>query len=359
MSTSPPSPPTGRARPADGRRDRRAARGLATAGRRAAGDGGEIAEAAALITAYAPRFVLFVARGTPTTPRSTASTWPRSCASCPAGLVSPSTMTAYGARPDLRGVLMVGVSQSGGSPDLVRSLEVAREQRGADRRDHQQARLAAGRGRRGPGRRLAGTERAVAATKSYTAQLLALYLLRRPAPGRRRLGRAPLADLAEQVLAQDTAGRRARRSATGSPRGWCTTARGYSYPTAREAALKLMETSLRLGAQAFSGADLLHGPLAMIDPQVPVLPWSPGVGGEAMAPVLPRLAERGADVFCVGTAGRGGRAAVGVVLPDGVTEELSPLLEIIPFQQLAQHLAVARGGDPDAPRGLRKVTETL
>lgn len=74
---------------------------------------------------------------------------------------------------------------------------------------------------------------------------------------------------------------------------------------------------------------------------------------------LPRLAELRADLFCVGTPDAVPGAAAGIALPAGVPEELSPLLEILPFQQLARHLAVARGGDPDAPRGLRKVTETL
>ena len=64
-------------------------------------------------------------------------------------------------------------------------------------------------------------------------------------------------------------------------------------------------------------------------------------------------------MFCVGSPAAVEAASVGVALPSGVSEELSPLLEIIPFQQLALHLAVARGGDPDAPRGLKKVTETL
>jgi glutamine---fructose-6-phosphate transaminase (isomerizing) len=64
-------------------------------------------------------------------------------------------------------------------------------------------------------------------------------------------------------------------------------------------------------------------------------------------------------VFCVGTAEAVAAADAGIVLPAGISEELSPLLEILPFQQLARHLAVARGGNPDAPRGLRKVTETL
>jgi glucosamine--fructose-6-phosphate aminotransferase (isomerizing) len=120
-----------------------------------------------------------------------------------------------------------------------------------------------------------------------------------------------------------------------------------------------METSY-VSAQAFSGADLLHGPLALVDPQVPVLAVvASGVGGAAMGDVLPRLAERSADVCCVGHPAAVADAAVGFALPDGAPEELSPLLEILPFQLLALHVSVGRGGDPDAPRGLSKVTETL
>ena len=72
----------------------------------------------------------------------------------------------------------------------------------------------------------------------------------------------------------------------------------------------------------------------------------------------PRLTGAGADVFTVGTAEAVAESTSGIVLPEGVPEELSPVLEILPFQQLARHLAVARGENPDAPRGLRKVTET-
>ena len=131
------------------------------------------------------------------------------------------------------------------------------------------------------------------------------------------------------------------------------TARGYSYATAREAALKLMETSY-LSAMAFSGADLLHGPLAMIDRSVPVIAvTSPGRGGEAMAPVLERLAELGAHVLQVGSA-------EGMpIAHSGIPEELLPVLEILPLQRLAWRLALDRGMDPDRPRGLSKVTQTL
>jgi glutamine---fructose-6-phosphate transaminase (isomerizing) len=206
---------------------------------------------------------------------------------------------------------------------------------------------------------LAGPERSVAATKSYTAQLLALYLLLERVRGvDGRAAAAPLPDLGDALLARGdeiTALAQRYRFA----QRMLTTARGYSYPTAREAALKLMETSY-VSAQAFSGADLLHGPLALVDPQVPVLAVvASGVGGAAMGDVLPRLAERSADVCCVGHAAAVADAAVGFTLPDGAPEELSPLLEIMPFQLLALHVAVGRGGDPDAPRGLSKVTETL
>ena len=131
-----------------------------------------------------------------------------------------------------------------------------------------------------------------------------------------------------------------------------TTARGFSYATAREAALKVMETSY-LPAQAFSGADLLHGPLAMVDPGTPVIAiTSPGAGGAAMADVVDRLRRAGADVLRVGPA-------EGLpVHSAGVAEELLPILEILPMQQLAWRMALDRGLDPDQPRGLSKVTET-
>lgn len=309
---------------------------------------------AARIAAAAPRFVLFVARGTSDHAALYAKYLVEINHGLPAGLVSPSTMTVYGAQPDLRDVLYVAVSQSGGSPDLVRSVEVARD-RGAltvavtnnaasDLAAAAQIHIDV----------LAGTERSVAATKSYTAELLALQLLL----GHDANGVDALPDLGEQVLASGDLVREVAQRYRFAQR-LITTARGYSYPTAREAALKLMETSY-LSAQAFSGADLLHGPLATVDPQVPVLAVVPeGAGGQAMVPVLERLAERSADVFGVGAPAALSGLTGGIALPSGVSDELSPLLEILPLQQLALHLALARGGDPDEPRGLRKVTETL
>jgi glutamine---fructose-6-phosphate transaminase (isomerizing) len=317
----------------------------------------QFAAAAARIREYQPRFVQFVARGTSDHAALYAKYLTEIVHGLPAGLVSPSTMTAYGARPDLRDTLMIGVSQSGGSPDLVQSLQVAREQGALTVAVTNKAGSPLAWAAELQLDVMAGPERAVAATKSYTAQLLALYLLCDHIAGGDGAAAAALPALGRVVLERDDAVAALAQRYRFASR-LVSTARGYSYPTAREAALKLMETCY-LSAQAFSGADLLHGPLAMIDPQVPVLTViGDGVGGRAMQQVLPRLAEKGADVFCVGTPDAVRSASAGIELP-AVDEALSPMLEIVPFQQLALHLALARGGNPDAPRGLRKVTETL
>jgi glucosamine--fructose-6-phosphate aminotransferase (isomerizing) len=182
-------------------------------------------------------------------------------------------------------------------------------------------------------------------------------------PTEERTALAALPELAERTLADPTPEQLAPRYRFA--RRLVTTGRGYGYPTAREAALKLMETSY-LPALAFSGADLLHGPLAMTDPDVPVLAVvGAGPGGRSMREVLPRLGERGADVVAVGSAGvpgptnpAGVPASAHLTVPE-VDERYAPLLDILPVQRLALALALARGEDPDAPRGLNKVTATM
>ncbi|WP_412740882.1 SIS domain-containing protein [Krasilnikovia sp. MM14-A1259] len=321
-----------------------------------------IAAVAAHVAQRRPRHVIFVGRGTSDHAALYGAYLTEIRLGLPVGLASPSAITLYGARPDLSDALVVGVSQSGGSPDLAGVLTVAR-QSGA-------LTLAV---TNNPGSPLvaaaelaidiaAGHERAVAATKTYTAELLALLLLIEgiragdgvlPADERAALDKLP--QLAEEVLADADAEALAQRYRFASR--MVTTGRGYAYPTAREAALKLMETSY-LPALAFSGADLLHGPLAMADPDVPVLAVvGGGPGGQSMKDVVNRLGERRADVVTVGPAdvpGAAGRLAV-----PGVDERYAPLLDILPLQQLALALALARGEDPDAPRGLKKVTTTL
>jgi glucosamine--fructose-6-phosphate aminotransferase (isomerizing) len=273
----------------------------------------------------------------------------------PAGLVSPSSGTVYGARPDLHGVLFVAVSQSGGSPDLLEALSVARSCGAVtlaitNNPDSELARAA-----EHAIYVRAGLERAVAATKSYVAELVALWLLVSALRERTADAVAPLADAARRTLSSPAAVEALAARYRFADR-MITTARGYSYPSAREGALKLMETSY-LGAQAFSGADLLHGPMAMVDATTPVIAVvTPGLGGQAMVPVLDALRARHADLLVVG--GGAGDVATLPVHTDGIVESLHPVLEILPLQQLALELALHRGENPDAPRGLSKVTET-
>lgn len=352
---------------------------------------GAIARVAAAIAERRPRHVVFTARGTSDHAALYGAYLTEIRLGIPAGLASPSAITVFGARPDFSGALVIGVSQSGGSPDLAEVLRVARAAGALT--------VAVTNDPASPLAReaelsvdvAAGPERAVAATKTYTAELFALCLLVEgvragngvlPGPERAALARLP--ELAARTLADPTPVELAARYRFAAR--MITTGRGYAYPTAREAALKLMETSY-LPALAFSGADLLHGPLAMADPDVPVLAVvGAGPGGAAMREVLTRLGERGADLLVVGppdptrkdptrkepaagdgasrhaaagdgAGGDGVRPGCRLPVPE-VDERYAPLLDILPVQRLALALARLRGQDPDAPRGLRKVTAT-
>jgi len=312
----------------------------------------EIAAVAAVIAERRPRHVVFTARGTSDHAALYGAYLTEIRLGIPAGLASPSAITVYGARPDLRDCLVIGVSQSGESPDLTEVIRVAREQGaltlavtnapGSPLTEAAQLQLDLA----------AGPERAVAATKTYTAELLALLLLVEAVRGngdeeRRALESLP--ELARTTIEDDTATELAGRYRFAGQ--LVTTGRGYAYPTAREAALKLMETSY-VAALAFSGADLLHGPLAMADADVPVIAVvGGGPAGGSMRGVLDRLRERRADLVVVGPGGA-------IPTPD-VDERHAALLDILPLQRLALALALARGEDPDAPRALRKVTATL
>jgi glucosamine--fructose-6-phosphate aminotransferase (isomerizing) len=314
----------------------------------------EFAEVAKVIARRPPRFALLAARGSSDHAALYAKYLIEVLLGLPAGLVSPSTVTLYGARPDLRDVLLISVSQSGGSPDLVEFTATARD-RGAltvavtntpSSPLDQAAELTAHLG--------AGPERAVAATKTYSATLLALYLLLDAVRGGDAHDATGLGELAERAL--EVSLQRAVDRYRFVDRV-ITTGRGYSYATALEAALKLAETSY-VAARAYSGADLLHGPVAAIDEGTAVLAITgSGRGGEAMRHVLTAVAERGADVLALGSASEHASASVHVPVP-AVPEELAPVLEVLPVQNLALGLALARGADPDRPRGLLKVTKT-
>ena len=354
---SSPSVPPGEERP--GRIMSREIREQPDVLRRLLGTGApRIQDVARQVAARAPRFVLLTARGTSDNAALYAKYLLEIQLGLPCGLTSMSTTTAYGARPDLRDVLVITVSQSGGSPDLVASTRAAREA-GAITvavTNNPDSPLAAVSEYHVD--IMAGPEKALPATKTYTASLLALYLFVEGLRGGDGAAAKALPDLAEQLLARQDEVRTLASRYRFAER-MVITSRGYGYPTAKEAALKLMETSY-IPALAYSGADLLHGPLAMVDNVSPVIAVvTAGKGGSALQPVLDRLRGRGADLVVIGPAGQVEQASAGFVLPvEGVPEELQPVLEILPLQLLAYEVTIARGQDPDAPRALAKVTET-
>ncbi|HWM02580.1 MAG TPA: SIS domain-containing protein [Actinophytocola sp.] len=318
---------------------------------------GELAVVADRLAAHRPRFALLAARGSSDHAALYTKYLIEVLLQLPAGLVSPSTTTLYGAEPDLSGVLYVTVSQSGGSPDLVEATAAARDRGaltvavtntpGSPLNDVAEHAVHIG----------AGDELAVAATKTYTATLLTMYLLVDAARGGGGEAVAGLGELAERTLHGSADAVAAAVERYRDVDRVVTTGRGYSSATAAEAALKLAETSY-LGARAYSGADLLHGPVAAIDAGTAVVAvTSKGRGGEAMRDVVAAVAERGADVLAVGSAAADVAAAARVDVPE-TAEEVAPILEVLPLQRLALGLALARGGDPDQPRGLSKVTRT-
>jgi glucosamine--fructose-6-phosphate aminotransferase (isomerizing) len=308
-------------------------------------------------------FVLLAARGTSDNAARYAQYLFGTANQLPVALATPSLFTLYGAPPDLRRSLTIGISQSGASPDIVAVIEAARQQ-GAptlaitnvpDSPLGQAAEFVL------PIR--AGVERSVAATKTYSTELLALAMLSTALCGgdeatRRweELAAVPAAVATTVRLADEIARRAERyryldRLVTGG--------RGYCYGTAFELALKLKETCYLL-AEPYSPPDFLHGPVAIVDDGFPALLVAPS--GATFADMLAfarTLRERGAELLIISDRDEAlALADTPLRLPPDVPEWLAPIPAIVPGQLLALSLARVKGLDPDRPRGLSKVTLT-
>lgn len=276
-------------------------------------------------------------------------------------LATPSAITLYDGHPDMSRALVIAISQSGRSPDIVAVVDEARAQ-GAPT-------LAITNDTSSPLAQAAehnvcieaGTERATAATKTYTTELLAVALLSAvldapSAAERAELGRVPSlmdAALAAEDAARDVAAGHAERTRC------VVLGRGYCYATAREWALKLQEMA-QLLAVPYSTADFEHGPVALAEPGFGVLAVAPsGPPLDAQRDVLERLhRDHGARVLALSDDPAARAIDEGLPLPPDVPGWLSPIVDILPGQLYAYHLTVARGLDPDRPRTISKVTET-
>jgi glucosamine 6-phosphate synthetase-like amidotransferase/phosphosugar isomerase protein len=315
------------------------------------------------------RQVLFIARGS----SDNAAVYGQYLCSVRAGrlasLASPSLATVYRADLDLRGVLAVAVSQSGATGEIVTTLEWARR-RGA--RTVAVTNVAGSPLTEAADVALvtqAGSELAVPATKTYTTQLAALAVLAlsvgREAgagtPGPPDAGLAALEEVPDAVeamlevapAAEALAGRLTYADTL------VVSGRGFAYSTALELSLKLKETCY-VTAVGLSYADLVHGPIAILDGGTPALLVAAAEGPmlSEMTGLARRIAATGVHVYGIGGDHDFAAACRSTLPGPSLPEHLAPFALVIPGQLLAEALARAKGLDPDVPRGLDKVTQT-
>jgi glucosamine--fructose-6-phosphate aminotransferase (isomerizing) len=276
-------------------------------------------------------------------------------------LATPSLFTIYQQPLRFGNALVIGISQSGQSPDIVAVLAEARRQ-GAltaaitnfpDSELGQTAEHVIG--------LQAGQERSIAASKTYTSELLAIAMLSMALANDARmldvLKQVP--DTVAAALSMETEisqiAQRYRYM-----RDCVVIGRGFNYATAFELALKLKELTYTI-AEPYSSADFLHGPLALIEHGFPAIVIAPsGVMLPELQQFMQTLQQREAEIVAISDdPATLAMARIPLALPRAVPEWLSPITAIIPGQLFAMHLAHVRDYDPDHPRGLRKVTQTL
>lgn len=278
----------------------------------------------------------------------------------PVALAAPSVHTLYGAHLNLGRALVVGVSQSGEGEDINRVLESAKadgaytlgitnEPASSMVGIVDETLLMHG-----------GRERSVAATKTYTGQMMHFYMLADAlADGGTKLDYEAIPDYAARSLAlRPLIERLVERYVF--MENCVVVGRGLVYANAFEMALKLMETCYVV-AERFSSADFFHGPLALVERHFPIFVFAPpGVTLAGVKELCERLRELRADTLVITSDEEAGALCTRCIpLPADIGEMLAPIPYIVPAQLFAALLADAKGLDPDAPRSLAKVTRTI
>jgi len=272
----------------------------------------------------------------------------------PVSLVAPSLHTLYGIEVDYRGQMVIAVSQSGATPEIVQTLKSlqAAGGRGLAITNVAESELAQTAGE--TVELQAGDEHAVPATKTVTGQFAAFAIMAY-ALGHVPFSRDELDTVPEWVQGvlddPDPAAAAAERLVGASQ--LIVVARGYLYAAALETALKIKETCALL-ADGYSAADLRHGPIAAVTRGLPVVALRAfGPAFSDVSSLVCELRAREASVLVVGTD-----QAADVALPAQTPEPLAPIVAVVRGQQLAHGLAIRLGYDPDRPEGLTKVTAT-
>jgi glucosamine--fructose-6-phosphate aminotransferase (isomerizing) len=274
-------------------------------------------------------------------------------------LAAPSLFTHYARPPQLEGQCVIGISQSGASPDVVSVLEEARRQGALTVAISNDAESPLGRAAELVLTLGAGQERSVPASKTYTASLLALALISQAVDPDAAFGTAlsMVPQAMARALEMDSDLEKLVAPLNGTRA--IVLGRGFNFSTAEELALKLMETSYVM-ARAWSVADFEHGPIAVAEAGIPVVVVD---GGGAVATAMRTIRERVGGKGCPVVQLVDGKRddvdpSTTVQLDSGLPEELTPISLAVLAQLLAHHVAVIRGFDPDSPREIRKVTRT-
>ena len=313
-------------------------------------------------------YILIAARGTSDNAARFAQYLLQNRNHVPVMLAAPSVFSIYGQTPRLNGALVVGISQSGQSPDIVSVLAAGRAQGcpTISLTNDPASPLAEASDLVVDLR--AGPEKAVAATKTYTASLAAVAMLSCALGSPEdnwtprdedwaTLARVPawMKETLDGVMAMAGSVERYHFMQTG-----LTIGRGYNYATAFEMALKIMELN-SLAMLSYSSADFLHGPIGILRKDFPTFVVAhSGAMLEPTLQIMARFRQSGADITAI-TDSQKARALADISfnIPAGVPEWLSPLTDVLPGQVIGWQLAALRGLDVDNPRGLSKVNETI
>ncbi len=307
-----------------------------------------------------PRYVMLAARGSSDNAARYSQYLFGTINELPAALATPSIFTLYEKAPRLQDALVIAISQSGQSPDIVAVVAEGRRQGALT--------VALTNAPESPLAQTAeytinlhaGAEKAVAATKTYSTSLMALAMLSAALAGDparfETLARVP--DWIEAVLANRETTMAAAERYTYVD--YCVVAsRGYNYATAYEVALKLKELTY-IVAEPYSSADFQHGPLALVEHGFPVFAIVPeGTMAGELLTFFGQLNERGADLIVVSAQPEAlALAQTPLPIASGIPEWASPLVTVVQGQLFALGLTLAKRFNPDQPRGIRKVTLT-
>jgi glucosamine--fructose-6-phosphate aminotransferase (isomerizing) len=323
-------------------------------------EGDNVRHIAEAIRRRSPHFAMFVARGSSDNAARYGQYIFGINNGLPVALATPSLYTLYGKPPRLDNALVLAVSQSGQSPDIVSVVETGRQQGAvtvAITNDMQSPLAAAAEYCIGLQAR---TEKSIAATKTYTTSLISLAMLSTLLAEDEGSYRG-LQDVPE-FITEVTATTADTIRATERYRymeACVVLSRGYNYATAFEIALKLKELTYVL-AEPYSSADFQHGPVALVERGFPVLAVVPdGALAAELVDFLKKLRDRGAELVVISAQSDAlSLAQTRLPIPPSIPEWLSPVVAVVRGQLFALGLTLAKGFDPDHPRSLRKVTLT-